>query len=582
MSNFRATRRTTIPCSSIFAIAACMTNVGCYEENPRFACSTNNECTMDGIVGQCEPNSLCSFPDPTCPSERRYGDLAPANEAQRCVPPDDQETTSAGQTGGGNATTDTPATTGDTSNPQGTGGGDDTTASGATMDDSGGSDGSGETVDDRTGDVLWAQSFGDPVDPVVVDTAVDVIHEIVLDPQGRIYVTGQYEGTMRIGDNTYVAEGGDDVWMASFTPEGVLRWSVAFGSPGHDSTGGIAIAPNGSVVISGALSGNPGFGDEPWEAGFHAYVGILDPMTGTPLRAVNVPGTSSRFMKVDVGFGGEIYAAGGFDGSVMLDDEYVSAGGEDPMFVRFDSDLNVTAAWVDGEGGDDLGRNMLMGRNGQLAVVGSHQQSEDSGEKSIFVAMFPEGLQPGGTPSPHWRRDWGSDYTRISKVHEVAFIEGTDLIVTGFVNEGVALGQTEPFVGGADDAFVMRLAGNNGDTIWAHTFGGADSDSALGLAVDHNDDVIVAGRTTVTDNLLGLPVDDTEGQRLFTMKLEADGTPVWAHRIGGDEYSSVEAVVVDAMGNGYAGGTYGATITLGDTTLEAAEERDALLFSFAP
>lgn len=447
--------------------------------------------------------------------------------------------------------------------------------------DSGESDGSEEPVDSRTGDFLWAQSFGG-----TGGASEGIIHDIALDSQGRIYVTGQYEGTIEIGDDTYTSQGGKDVWMASFSPEGALRWSTAFGSPGHDSTGGIAIAPTGSVVIAGALEGDPGFGGAGWTSGFHAYVGILDPTTGIPLNAVNLSGlesgSSSRFMAVTVGLGGEIYAAGGFDGSVTLDEEYVSAGGEDPMLVRLDGNLNVTAAWVDGQGGDDLGRNMMMGPNGQLAVVGSHQQGEDSDEKSIFVAMFPEGLQAGAIQTTAWRRDWGSDFNRISKVHEVAFIEGVDVVVTGFVNEGVDLGQGEGWGGGQDDAFVMRLSGNDGNTMWARTFGGGDSDSALGLAVDGNDDIIVAGRLTNTDDVLGLPVEASDGQRLFTLKLEADGTPVWAHRIEGESYSSVESLVVDADGNGYAGGNFGQSILFGEAMLNAGDERDALLFSFEP
>jgi len=53
-----------------------------------FACEGDAQCQDDGIPGTCEPSGGCSFPDPACPSGRRYGQHAPSDLGGECVPLD--------------------------------------------------------------------------------------------------------------------------------------------------------------------------------------------------------------------------------------------------------------------------------------------------------------------------------------------------------------------------------------------------------------------------------------------------------------------------------------------------------------
>ena len=54
-----------------------------------FTCGQDSQCVAGEAVGQCEPNGHCSFFDPECPSERRYGQAAPDPLAGTCVPLED-------------------------------------------------------------------------------------------------------------------------------------------------------------------------------------------------------------------------------------------------------------------------------------------------------------------------------------------------------------------------------------------------------------------------------------------------------------------------------------------------------------
>ncbi len=42
----------------------------------RFTCSTDEQCVTESVAGRCEPESVCSFPDPDCSSGHRFGELS--------------------------------------------------------------------------------------------------------------------------------------------------------------------------------------------------------------------------------------------------------------------------------------------------------------------------------------------------------------------------------------------------------------------------------------------------------------------------------------------------------------------------
>ncbi len=80
-----------------------------------FECLEDAQCTDDSGQGRCETNGYCSFPDPECPSGRRYGEHSAGDLAGGCVdsePPPDASSTSgappvepSGETATGSTTT---------------------------------------------------------------------------------------------------------------------------------------------------------------------------------------------------------------------------------------------------------------------------------------------------------------------------------------------------------------------------------------------------------------------------------------------------------------------------------------------
>lgn len=104
-----------------------------------------------------------------------------------------------------------------------------------------------------------------------------------------------------------------------------------------------------------------------------------------------------------------------------------------------------------------------------------------------------------------------------------------------------------------DDAFIIKMSGS-GKRIWATYYGGSRDDIAVGIAVDDNGSVAVAGRTGSPD----FPIEDAwqpERGGSFILKLTASGQRLWATCLGG----------LTDIANGVAVDRNGGVVVLGET-----------------
>ena len=96
---------------------------------PTFVCGGHEDCRHGSVFGRCEATSFCSFPDTSCPSGQRYGELSADDLANRCVPG------AAGDgEGQGDVGTSTGGGEGDTLLPTTEGSGDESTSDPAIPD----------------------------------------------------------------------------------------------------------------------------------------------------------------------------------------------------------------------------------------------------------------------------------------------------------------------------------------------------------------------------------------------------------------------------------------------------------------
>jgi hypothetical protein len=89
---------------------------------------------------------------------------------------------------------------------------------------------------------------------------LDEIDGVAIDAAGNVYITGYITGDLDLGGAHYPSTGGLDILVASFAPDGTVRWAKRFGGTGSDDGIGIAVAPDGAVYVTGVITAPVDFG----------------------------------------------------------------------------------------------------------------------------------------------------------------------------------------------------------------------------------------------------------------------------------------------------------------------------------
>jgi hypothetical protein len=164
-------------------------------------------------------------------------------------------------------------------------------------------------------------------------------------------------------------------------------------------------------------------------------------------------------------------------------------------------------------------------------------------ECAVFVAKFNPS---GGHTWSH--RFGGSD--SCDEAFDVAVDSAGDVWMTGFFEAGVDFGGG-PLPGndlGFQDIFVVKLDGS-GEHLWSKGFGGQDQDQGEAIAVDSNDNVVVAGSFQDAVDFGGGMLVSQGGYDTFVTKLDTFGNHLWSRRFGGGDEDRTGSIAVDAMGN---------------------------------
>jgi uncharacterized protein (TIGR03437 family) len=99
------------------------------------------------------------------------------------------------------------------------------------------------------------------------------------------------------------------------------------------------------------------------------------------------------------------------------------------------------------------------------------------------------------------------------------------------------------------DAFVAKLAPNGGK-LWATYLGGSDQDVAVGIAVDSDGNVYVAGNTSSPDFPVTLPRIGVLGSNaVFVTKYSPSGQVAFSVLMGGEAGNTATGTALDASGS---------------------------------
>jgi hypothetical protein len=106
---------------------------------------------------------------------------------------------------------------------------------------------------DLNGDHVWSQRVGNNFEEGASGLAVD--------PAGNITMAGSFDKTISFGEgDDHTAAGESDIFVASYTNAGKLKWARTWGNDRVDAAGAIVADANGNTTTIGWFEGKVDFG----------------------------------------------------------------------------------------------------------------------------------------------------------------------------------------------------------------------------------------------------------------------------------------------------------------------------------
>ena len=362
-------------------------------------------------------------------------------------------------------------------------------------------------------------------------------------------------------------------------------WSRRMGGGEAESGRAIAVAPDGSLYVSGMFRDEANFGEGKVVTanGTDAFVARVD-AGGKTLWARGMGGEGDDIADaVAVSPTGSAVVAGSFSKQLVLGDSKMDSKGSDDMFVA-EFDKEGRRLWARRFGGPDSDGvdGVAVDRAGNIALIGSYRSEMEVAKDDLFsggdvdIALIM--LAPDGTPK--WGRGWGE--MGPDEGRAVAFDKDGNLYVLVEFSRVVDFGGGKLQSGGNRDIGVIKLD-PSGKHVWSRRFGGQLDELAVSLAVDDAGNAILTGSfDDVLDFGDGAPLHTAGRSDVFVAKLGPDGSTRWAQKLGDTDEDIGAAVAVDAYGNVYAAGWFWKQIEVAGVAHKSKGKKDIFLAAFGP
>ena len=133
---------------------------------------------------------------------------------------------------------------------------------------------------------------------------------------------------------------------------------------------------------------------------------------------------------------------------------------------------------------------------------------------------------------------------------------------------------------GQNDAVFVKFH-PGGKIAWAKHFGGDGDDLGHAIFADDNGTLFAAGTFQGTAQFGDFTLEANGMRDVFVLRLDDNGTPIWAFRAGGPRDDDALALVADGNGSLYVAGAFEETADFGPYLLSSKGNRDAYLLNLS-
>ncbi|WP_437707275.1 hypothetical protein WMF45_26435 [Sorangium sp. So ce448] len=373
--------------------------------------------------------------------------------------------------------------------------------------------------------------------------------------------------------------GGGGGGGAPGAPQGEVMWARALGGDSDQAGPSVAVAGDGAAALLGRLAGDVKLDEERVSAigGDNVFLARVAGSDGAGLGLRRFGAFDPQIVNALAADGnGDLLVAGEFSGTLEFGGApRTSTGGRDGYLVRLDAEGHE--AWLQPLGGMgyQAGTSVAAGVNGRVVAAGRF-----SGTLAIGAVTY---TSAGGNDvfaasfdaegALLWSERFGDGFDQRARA--VAVDAQENAIVAGEFAGAIDFGGGPIESAGDYDVFVAKLD-PDGKHVWSRRFGDAGAQRALAIAVDGAGAVLVGGAMVGTVDFGGGARNAGAGEAVFVAKLDAEGEHVWSRRIG-EQGASLGQVVVDGVGNVLVVGSFRGEARIGRSVLMSAGEDDAFV-----
>ncbi|WP_437306969.1 SBBP repeat-containing protein [Sorangium sp. So ce388] len=227
-----------------------------------------------------------------------------------------------------------------------------------------------------------------------------------------------------------------------------------------------------------------------------------------------------------------------------------------------------------GENGDKEGLGVAFDGEGNILVAGSFTGALGSTASLGSNDGFITKLNPSGDTHANWPRAFGGPGTDRCSV--VARDSGNNVIMAGTFDGDANIGGMSFHSQGTTDVFVAKLD-PQGNVLWVASISGVNQELVNGIAVDSEDNIVVAGEIGSTATLRDSMARTTRmmgqgGGDIFVVKLNGAGGLLWDSHFGNTSPQAALDVAITPDNDVVVVGRSTGTVDFGRFALSATDQ----------
>jgi len=368
------------------------------------------------------------------------------------------------------------------------------------------------------------------------DTGLTTAQSTVVDSSGNVYVVGNATGNF--GDQ--LNQGTQDSYLTKCDSAGNVQWTRLLGAAGTSSAYGLALNPNGGVVVVGSTTGTV-MDTAVSDGNTDSYVAKYDSSGNQTWTKQIQTLANNQAASVSVDSSGNVYIGGQVQG--VIGKGQTNNGGTDAYVAKLDSKGNLVYEKQSGTSGNDSVAATATTSDGGLvvaSVVNGH----------AIVSKYTNG---DATTTPVWQEDLGA-LQAGGTIGGMTISSSGQIYVTGTTsNTSLTAGGAASVAhasSGGTDAFVFNITdqGSSATANYVSYVGTGAADKGNAVTVGQDGTVYLVGTTSGTFS--GQVRQTPNVDNMFVSALNSNGSIGWTRQYGGaDGTSTGQGVAIDTQGS---------------------------------